>query len=84
MFKTASSCGRKALYWTRTRSLIIPSLLCCPWSGPRVDKRLMRQEYEYMESLLPALGLYGHVELVSEIIDQLRVSRWHAGWAPAN
>lgn len=34
----------------------------------------MRQEYEYMESLLPALGVYGHVELVSEIIDQLRVS----------
>ena len=34
----------------------------------------MRKEFEYLEGLLPALALYGHVELVSEVIDQLRVS----------
>ena len=45
-----------------------------PSPGPRVDKRLMRKEFEYLEGLLPALALYGHVELVSEVIDQLRVS----------
>lgn len=33
----------------------------------------MRDEYDYLESLLPGLEVHDHLELISEIIDQLRV-----------